>query len=228
MHSKILGALAALVLFAGFSLSAPAQSLTTTYATDNNFAGNMFDVTASRNLRINSFDVHLGNAGAAVDVAVYWRPGTANGFENSATGWTLLGTRTVTSNGQGTPTPLPIGGLRLAAGQTYGLYIAVLNYPAAAMLYSNGSNVFSNSDLSLTTLFGKGDVPFAGGTFSPRQWNGTIYYGPSFTSCAAEGYTGTKLTLCQKVCESNLTGTTLNAMIRLYVAAFREQPACAL
>jgi large repetitive protein len=50
--------------------------------------------------------------------------------------------------------------------------------------------------------------------------------GPSFTTCAAEGYTGTKLTLCRKVCESNLTGTTLTAMIRLYVAAYREQPAC--
>lgn len=51
--------------------------------------------------------------------------------------------------------------------------------------------------------------------------------GPSFTTCAAEGYTGGKLTMCRKVCESNLSGSTLTAMIKLYVAAYREQPACA-
>jgi subtilisin-like proprotein convertase family protein len=49
-----------------------------------------------------------------------------------------------------------------------------------------------------------------------------------FTTCAAEGYTGSKLTMCQKVCESNYSGSTLNALIRMYVAAYREQPACAL
>ncbi|GAB6194974.1 hypothetical protein [Lysobacter xanthus] len=51
--------------------------------------------------------------------------------------------------------------------------------------------------------------------------------GPSFTTCAAEGYTSaTKTTLCHKVCESNLTGTALTGMIKLYVATYKEQPAC--
>lgn len=47
-----------------------------------------------------------------------------------------------------------------------------------------------------------------------------------FTSCAAEGYRGGQLTMCQKICESNLTGSALSGMIKLYVAAYREQPAC--
>ncbi|HEY4561277.1 MAG TPA: hypothetical protein VIG54_11105 [Lysobacter sp.] len=50
--------------------------------------------------------------------------------------------------------------------------------------------------------------------------------GPSFTTCAAEGYRGGQLTMCQKICESNLTGSALSGLIKLYVAAYREQPAC--
>lgn len=50
--------------------------------------------------------------------------------------------------------------------------------------------------------------------------------GPSFTTCAAEGYTGSKLTMCRKICESAISGSTLTSMIKLYVAAYHEQPAC--
>ena len=48
-----------------------------------------------------------------------------------------------------------------------------------------------------------------------------------FTTCAAQGYKGGQLTMCQKICDSNLTGSALSGMIKLYVAAYREQPACA-
>ena len=48
-----------------------------------------------------------------------------------------------------------------------------------------------------------------------------------FTTCAAEGYTGAKLTMCRSVCESGATGTTLAGRIRLYTAIYRETPPCA-
>lgn len=48
-----------------------------------------------------------------------------------------------------------------------------------------------------------------------------------FTTCAAEGYTGPKLTLCRKICEVNQPASTLNGLIRLYTAIYRQAPPCA-
>lgn len=211
-------------------VSAPAfaelRDLTTTYATNNSFAGNTFDLKPAVNLTVNSFDVHLSNLGAAVTIAIYWRQGTAQGFESSPAGWTLLGTANVVSQGRGVATPVPVGGLRLGAGGTYGIYVDVQNYPSASMLYTNGSNTFSNTDLSLTTLIGKGNPAFTGSTFSPRQWNGTIYY-TVFTTCAAEGFIGAKLTLCRQICEIRHPPATLAGLIKLYMAIYRTAPPCA-
>lgn len=49
----------------------------------------------------------------------------------------------------------------------------------------------------------------------------------TFTTCSAEGFTGTKLTLCQQICEVPQSSLRLTALIKLYVAAFREDPPCA-
>lgn len=223
----IYNAIVAVVMLAAFAAPAAGQSLTTTYSADNSFAGNIFDLRPSIDLTIESFDVHLGNAGATATVAVYWRPGTAAGFQNSSTGWTLLGTASVVSNGPGAATPLPVGGLTIRAGQTYGIYVDVQNYPSAEMLYTNGSNIYSTSDLSLVTLYGKGNPAFASQTFDPRQWNGTIHYAPAFITCAGEGYTGAKLTLCRQVCEVEQSSTRLTSLIKLYMAIYRSQPPCA-
>jgi sugar lactone lactonase YvrE len=48
-----------------------------------------------------------------------------------------------------------------------------------------------------------------------------------FSTCAAEGFTGAKLTLCRKVCEVPQAPSTLSSLIRLYTAAYREEPPCA-
>ena len=49
-----------------------------------------------------------------------------------------------------------------------------------------------------------------------------------FTSCAVSGLTGTKLTLCQKVCETTQPTATLTNLIKLYTAIYREAPPCGL
>ena len=49
-----------------------------------------------------------------------------------------------------------------------------------------------------------------------------------FTTCAAEGYTGGKLTLCQKVCEIPQSPSTLAGLIKLYTAFYRETPPCGI
>ena len=48
------------------------------------------------------------------------------------------------------------------------------------------------------------------------------------TTCASEGYTGTKLTWCKNICEMGYTGATLNMWIRRWVDRYRQLPYCAI
>ncbi len=60
----------------------------------------------------------------------------------------------------------------IPAGQTDGLYIT--RDDGGWLNYTNGSNTYSNGQIQLTLGIGNA-YPF-GTTFSPRTWNGTIYY----------------------------------------------------
>lgn len=48
-----------------------------------------------------------------------------------------------------------------------------------------------------------------------------------FTTCAAEGYTGARLSLCRQVCEIDQTPTKLTGLIKLYMSTYRTAPPCA-
>jgi hypothetical protein len=153
------------------------NSLTTTFSTNNSFAGNMFDVEVigGQMVTIEGFAVNLEDA--ASTISVYVRDGSYVGFESTPTGWTLAGTATgVVPQGANNPTPVDIGGIVLQPGMVYGFYITVTSYPSASMLYTNGANVYSDDHLQITAGIGKGSPDFTGGTFYPRIWNGTIYY----------------------------------------------------
>lgn len=67
------------------------SSLTTLYAQNNNFAGNSFDIHASVDLTVVGFDCNLGPDSPNYTINVYWKPGTADGFEQTPGEWTLLG-----------------------------------------------------------------------------------------------------------------------------------------
>jgi len=155
-----------------------ASSLTTLFASNNQFAGNTFDLQASVPLQITGFDVNLASPGGTHTVAVYYRTGTANGAESSAAGWTLLGKDTaVVGAGLDSPSSVNVGGLTLNPGTVYGFYVDLESYPSSSLRYTNGGPaVFSNGDLSLTTYHGKGNPAFSGSSFFPRQWNGTVHY----------------------------------------------------
>jgi hypothetical protein len=222
------------VLLSIAALPAMAQSLSTTYAGGNSFAGNTFDITPNKNIQINGFDIHISGSAEFATIAIYWRNGTANGFQDSAAGWTLLGTTNVAPQGFGVPTHVSIGGLSMTAGQTYGIYLDVQNHGGfgtgdfLSLNYTNGGpSDYSNADLVLTTFHGKGAPAFTGPSFFPRQWNGTVYYTLTQT-CASEGYTGTKLEWCKNICERGYTGGTLAMWIRRWTDRYRTLPYCAL
>ena len=47
------------------------------------------------------------------------------------------------------------------------------------------------------------------------------------TTCASEGYTGTKLTWCRNICEKGYTGATLDTWIHRWISKYRDLPYCA-
>jgi hypothetical protein len=227
-------AVALTVLLSIAALPAMAQSLTTAFnATALSQNGNIFDLTPSTNLRIDSFDINYESNRSVspnATVEVYWREGTGNGYQNTAEGWQLLGSAAVVGNTWGSPTPVPVGGLNLVAGQTYGIYIRVVESDRYLAYTEGGPTTFSNPDLSLTTYFGVQNSEaglLTGPTYYPRQWNGTVHYTKTQT-CASEGYTGTKLEWCKNICERGYEGSTLNMWIRRWIDRYRILPYCAI
>ena len=154
------------------------RALSTTYSGGNSFAGNMFTVTPSKPLTINSFDINVNGSGY-VTVDVWRRTGSYAGFENNASGWTHMGTEfKAQAAGGGNRTRIAVGDIDLNGGTTYSFYILLRSYVLNTQYieYSNGSTSYSNSDLTINAGVGTDDLAFSGNTFSPRIWNGTINY----------------------------------------------------
>ena len=157
-----------------------ATGFTTAFNSNNGQSGNMFDLTAlTGNITIESFDINIDNS---VDVEVYYKAGSYIGFETDASAWTLLGSAYCVSNGLNVPSPLAVGGLTIPSGQTYALYITVTT--GTGMNYTTLSSppYYTDGNLLIDNSCGK-SYPF-GSTFTPRLWNGTIYYGSGACSSA--------------------------------------------
>ena len=157
-------------------------SLTTLFASNNNFAGNMFDITPSVDLEFTSVDINCTGAGMLATIDVWWLVGTSIGNESNSAAWTFLGAFSGTSAGQDLPTPIDMSGngVTFSAGITYGFYIDLTSFVNGTqnLHYTNGpvgGNTYANADLSLLTNAGKGPG-FSGSTFQVRDWNGTLYY----------------------------------------------------
>lgn len=148
-------------------------SLSTTFAAGNGQAGAMFDVVASRSIRLDSIALLMQTTGSTT-VRIYYKLGTYAGFEMNAGAWTTLGDATINVASPGVVNA-PIGGLDLAPGQTYGIFVFLVN--GGTLSYTNGTNVYSNADLTMTLGVGAFG-PFQG-TFTPRTWNGTFFYSTS-------------------------------------------------
>ena len=152
------------------------RSLTTLFSGGNSQAGNIFNVTnlSSRPIIITSFDINL-QPGTG-QLIVYYLESAATGFETNPAPWRTLGSATVISNGNNVATRLSVGGLTIPAGATYGIYITENASSAPPLNYTNGSNTYADSQLSIQALTGRAYPPFSSSVFRPRQWNGTIYY----------------------------------------------------
>jgi len=173
---------AAVALAAG--MASAQNSITTTFAGGNGQDGAMFDMTNVGTLpvQITGFDYRLfsgGGAGIFNTIEVYYVTGGGSyaPHTTNAGAWTLMGTDTVETATAPAPIHVNIGGLTINPGETYGLYFTEIGVAATSVAYTNGNGSnqqYNNGEVQLDLGVGK-SYPF-GSTFTPRVWNGTIYY----------------------------------------------------
>lgn len=170
--------LLSLLLLAGFAVSQQSLSLTTTFGSNNNQAGNMFDLRVIAPVTITDFDLNLDHG--TWDVQVY-RPlagGPYGPVAGSPAAWTMVDARQgIVSNGPDQPTPMALSvPIPISPGQREGFYVTVTNGPA--MNYTDGSSLGAAfaQDPVMTFFEGAGVAHPFGTSFSPRIWNGTIHY----------------------------------------------------
>lgn len=140
--------------------------------------GNMFNLQATEEVAILSFDVNLDlPAGTPADISVYYRTSSYAGSEYISADWTLIGSAaSVISQGPGNATPVPVPvNITIPAGNSYGFYVTA----------TNGANFFSRQGVTPNPVaqdgflaFYKGSAnnyPF-GSASQNRIWNGRIHY----------------------------------------------------
>jgi large repetitive protein len=160
-----------------------AGELTTTFANNNGQNGVMFDLTANgpEDVSINEFLGHVGPNFGGQDVTIWYMVGSHIGFESDDTPWIFHETVSATDNGNTGPggnmvTPLSTP-LVIPSGMTYGIFYETDG--TENLDYTDGVATYSDAFLTFDSGSGKamGTVhPFDGQTFTPRIFNGTIYY----------------------------------------------------
>ena len=150
--------------------------VSTTMASNNQFAGNMFDIKPKTDIEIWALGVNT-NSTASETFDVYVREGSHVGFESNAGAWELWGSYTTTGSGQDVYTFIYPGTRSFEADKTYGVYIDMSSYgTGTALRYTNGNETYENNFLRIESGVGKGNGAFSGSTFADRIWNGAIYY----------------------------------------------------
>lgn len=152
---------------------------------------------------------------------------------------TVAGNGTLGSSGDGgaaTAATLTAWDVEATAGGT--LYISDLNSNRVRTISPGGIiNAFAGSGIA---GYGGDGGPAAAARFNGPTGlalgAGALHIGDYlnyrvrrvdlFTTCAAEGFTGPKLTMCRQVCEVAQTPTRLSGLIRLYTAIYRQDPPC--
>ncbi len=163
-----------------FAQCASTNSLTTFYGTNNQQDGIMFDVTASAtsSVTIKCFEINL-DAGT-YDFEIYYKTGTHVGFENNAAAWTLAGTANgVVSSGSNNATYIPaLINVNIPCSQRYAFYITTTGTGTGYVKYTNGTGVGNvlATNASLTIYEGTGKDYAFSSNYTPRQFNGTVYY----------------------------------------------------
>lgn len=167
------------------AVGANANSITTLFNRNNggsNGGAVYFDVVVGANdIIVTGYDTNTNDVVASFGWTVWTRVGTYVGNTGSVVGWTQVATGTGVGLGANNASPVTLNNtFQLNASTTYGM--ALVMGPEAGHDYSGtGSNPapgalqYLNGDVTLN-LGSASNVPFSGSAFTPRIWNGTMYY----------------------------------------------------
>jgi hypothetical protein len=175
----------AILLLAGLATAQP-RFITTTFASNNGGSTtwvNMFDVKVldPNGLKITDLDVNISSAvNTPFTITVYTTPTTYVGNDGNPAVWTSLSTGNGLGAGRDLPSPVDVTDFVLKQG-SWGVGI---HYVGASMAYTNGTGsnqTYKNSDIELQLGLVRAGF-FTGTVFTPRVWNGTIYYDSAVTA----------------------------------------------
>jgi len=85
---------------------------------------------------------------------------------------------------------------------------------------ANGFAFYSTAGETITSITVTSTADFAVGEFGINAG--------SATTCASEGYTGTKLNWCKIICESESSSSTIDTYLRRWINKYRDLPYCAV
>ena len=157
----------------------PSNGLMTNYDGSPNDNGLMFDITALKEIRIFSFDIHVVQE-SKFKMNIYTKEGTFRGYESDKVSWIRhVHLLSLTGNGLNKSTPIPLNNnflpIYVPQGNTQAFYVSVLNNLLVSSEGSiTGSIISSNGDIEI--LEGLSIDNYFTPTSFVRKWNGAIYY----------------------------------------------------
>lgn len=173
----------ALLLLPALTAGLLAQSpLTTLFASNTaaNAAGGsgvFFNLTVNTSISVTRLDVNLNSAiGASGTIDVWFTPGTHVGNETNPAAWFLLGSGTVMSAGNRNPSPCILNAPFNLTPGTYGIALSHVGLVAAYTTGTGANQVYGNTELTLTAGSSQNVCFSTVAPFTPRVWNGSIYY----------------------------------------------------
>lgn len=180
--SKAAFSAVALAVVAG----ANANSITTLFVSNNGGSaggGVYFDATVGASeIMVTGFDVNTSLlAGSSFGFQAWTHTGTYVGTTGSTAGWVMVTNGTGVSAGTDAVSSVTINTpFNLAAGTVHALALTLsdVGQASAAHRYTNGTGgnqAYSNADVALA-LGSAGNAFLSGSVFTPRVWNGTMYY----------------------------------------------------
>lgn len=146
----------------------------TTWNSNINWNGCMFDLVAQDSLIVDSLSLKVNTLGNQA-IEWYYKNGSYSGFEGNSSAWTLGGIETVNVIDPDVPVTISTISLSLLQGDTMGIYLQLANPSSNLSYLSNGSSgTWGTSELSILT--GAGISHNFSSSFSPRNWNGEVHY----------------------------------------------------
>ncbi|MEZ4777981.1 MAG: HYR domain-containing protein [Flavobacteriaceae bacterium] len=187
-------------------IGGPSGAITTLFNSNNGGANGwtvMYDLTVgASDIEITGFDMNTSST-SAFNLQVYTLVGTFVGNQTNPGAWTLTATGSGTGAGTNNPSNVTlVSPMTLSAGTTYGIGLRMVEagpqYSGTGTNPAPGSTSYSNADLSLSLGSAVSGL-FTGSVFTPRIWNGTIYYGSPAPPVPSLDFT------CMEVGPNNVT-----------------------